>query len=155
MSLSSAEILVMIAEIAPTTLHNVVAIGQKVQNTKSEIIVPFIEVNIVLKLVWNLKLKNFVIYFLYVLHFLNLLLLQCVHSIKSCHGRTCTMHCCIANRMCTGPTGYQTADLDCWAPSSGGYVYIICRRINRILQLIPWCRSRAWAREAGPEASFL
>ena len=47
MSLSSAEILVMIAEIAPTTLHNVVAIGQ------------------------------------------------------------------IANRMCTGPTRYQTADLDC------------------------------------------
>ena len=51
MSLSSAEILVMIAEIAPTTLHNVVAIGQKEQNAKSEIIVPFIEVNIVLKLV--------------------------------------------------------------------------------------------------------
>ena len=50
MSLSSAEILVMIAEIAPTTLHNVVTIGQKVQNAKSEIIVPFIEVNIVLKL---------------------------------------------------------------------------------------------------------
>ena len=38
MSLSSAEILDMIAEITPTTLHNVVAIGQKVQNAKSQII---------------------------------------------------------------------------------------------------------------------